>query len=324
MPQVSHHPGAKSSLAREQSRAPGTGATQLSKRGLAARRKRNRMKLETSDSILTACCREQVSYAIVRKQSCEIPNFVSHTFRILRFVEGRVDWKIGEALYHFQAGDIVVLNNLIKRNIERVYTDQVVYERFDFLPSLLTREALRSFYYSQTYQIQTDSADSAMQINFLLDLLHQEINRQEAAFAPLAVQRLLELLTIQFYRLSPHPQPAVQSVLPVLSRITQYMQEHFQEDIRIRDLACHCGYTPEYLSRVFRQYIGLSPKAYLLNLRMEAALSLAATAQLGLLDAALQSGFHSSSAFYKTFRAYHGITPGQYLQGLQSPEQANA
>ncbi|NJP41543.1 helix-turn-helix transcriptional regulator [Oscillospiraceae bacterium HV4-5-C5C] len=280
------------------------------------------MERESSSSILTECNQKQVSYAVVQKKSCEIPNFVSRTFRILRFVEGSVDWRIGEELYRFQAGDVVVLNNLIKRNIERVYSTQVIYERFDFSPSLLTQEALRSFYYSQTYRIQADSSESAQQINFLLDLLQQEIHQQEAAFAQLAVQRLLELLTLLFYRLSPHPQPIVQSALPTLSRITQYMQDHFREDIRIQDLACRCGYTPEYLSRIFHQYIGLSPKSYLINLRMEAALNIAMSQDMGLLDAALQSGFHSSSAFYKTFRAYHGMTPGQYLKGLNNPPPA--
>jgi methylphosphotriester-DNA--protein-cysteine methyltransferase len=58
--------------------------------------------------------------------------------------------------------------------------------------------------------------------------------------------------------------------------------------------------------------MGISPKSYIINLRIEKVLHQVSTDNITILGAALESGFRSSSAFYKAFNAYKAKPPLQY------------
>lgn len=96
-----------------------------------------------------------VGYSTVYKTRCEIYNFVSPTLRILRFTEGSAQWRIDRTIESFCAGDVVILNNLNKRNIHKILSDSITYELFDFYPSLLSSEQLWSVFYQDTHKVST-------------------------------------------------------------------------------------------------------------------------------------------------------------------------
>ena len=48
-----------------------------------------------------------------------------------------------------------------------------------------------------------------------------------------------------------------------LTPITNYMKEHYREELSLEALAEVFGYTPEYISRMFQKYAGINYKDYL-------------------------------------------------------------
>lgn len=72
------------------------------------------------------------------------------------------------------------------------------------------------------------------------------------------------------------------------------------------------GRSREHLSRMFRQCYGMTPREYLLELRLRRVTELLAHSNLSVLDAACRAGFNNLAYFRKCFRARYGITPKHY------------
>lgn len=254
-----------------------------------------------------------IGYSTVHKTRCEIYNFVSPTLRILRFTEGCAQWRIGDCVERFCANDVVILNNLDKRNIHKLLSDSIAYELFDFYPSFLSNEQLWNVFYRNIHKVTDNQDANAAKIYFLLDSLRQEILHPQDAWQIFGIQRLLDMLALEFLRkIEQKSDVTFNSSLFNLARCIQYISEHLNEELNIADLAKKYNYSPEYFSRMFKKYLGVSPLHYIINLRLEQALWLVETEHMTILEAAYHSGFRSSSAFYKAFRAYRSTSPTKY------------
>jgi AraC-like DNA-binding protein len=256
-----------------------------------------------------------IGHANVTKEKCEVYNFVSNTFRMLRFLEGSVEWKIDKEIHTFAPGDVIIFSNLIKRNIHRVLTNNITYEFFDFYPFILTNDTLRNFFYSGVYKVASNSDRSAQNIYFLCDNLKREMERENGAFKIFSIRHYLDLLVLEFYWNNKSCEIAVNSGLKSITKSIQYIQQNLSKNLSVRRLAGICGYSPEYFSRVFKKLIGMAPKRYILNMRVEKVLHHVSTNNITIVDAALEYGFHSSSSFYKALNIYKSKLPLKYKIG---------
>ena len=100
----------------------------------------------------------------------------------------------------------------------------------------------------------------------------------------------------------------------VVREVRAYLEEHACEDISLDDLARLSGLSPFYLTRVFRQEVGLPPHAYQVQVRVQRAQGWIA-AGWSLTEVALAAGFSDQSAFSNQFKRHVGVTPGQYARG---------
>jgi AraC family transcriptional regulator of adaptative response / methylphosphotriester-DNA alkyltransferase methyltransferase len=263
-----------------------------------------------------------IGYAVVQKSECEIFNYVSPDFRILRFLDGVVEWKVGKDFYIFYPGDVVIFNNLSKRNIHKVLTGLVTYEFFDFLPSCISNETLRNFFYAQIHKVVSKNDAIAEKIYFLMNGLKSEMENQGDPFQKMSIEWHLDLLTLVFYRNIKVQKLHTNTALDSIAKCIQYIRDHLSEEIKITQLAANCGYSNEYFSRAFKKYMGVSPDFYIINLRLENVIHLMSTTNMTIQSAAYQSGFQSPSTFYKAFKAYKQTSPTKYLEGISVSDDA--
>jgi transcriptional regulator GlxA family with amidase domain len=108
--------------------------------------------------------------------------------------------------------------------------------------------------------------------------------------------------------------PTLPSGLPLwrLKRVLAYVDAHLASDIRLKDLAAAAALSAHHFSELFRQSVGVSPYAYVLERRVERAKHLLRDSMLGVLDIALAVGFSDQSHFSKIFRRAAGVTPSAY------------
>ena len=92
----------------------------------------------------------------------------------------------------------------------------------------------------------------------------------------------------------------------------EYLQIHYQEELRINDLAKTLLLDRTYLYRLFKQQTGLSIKEYLINLRMEKAKELIANTNQSLREISLLVGYSSYLSFSNTFKDKVRMTPNSF------------
>jgi len=79
----------------------------------------------------------------------------------------------------------------------------------------------------------------------------------------------------------------------------------------IAEVARTAGVHPVHLARVFRQYVGMSPAAYLRKRRVEQARVLVEHSTRSLGEIAVACGFSHQSHLCNVFRGVYGVTAGE-------------
>ena len=69
-----------------------------------------------------------------------------------------------------------------------------------------------------------------------------------------------------------------------------------------------------YLTHVFKQQVGYSPKQYILLNRLSYAQELLETTQLQISQIAYRCGFGDVNNFIRAFKSYSGLSPNQFRQ----------
>lgn len=73
------------------------------------------------------------------------------------------------------------------------------------------------------------------------------------------------------------------------------------------------GVTPNHLTKVFQEYLGISLHKYVMNLKVEKAQQFLLSGKVNVTEAARLAGFSSIHVLSKTFKNYLGISPSEFL-----------
>ena len=120
-------------------------------------------------------------------------------------------------------------------------------------------------------------------------------------------------LLVNHYRLDEAGEQEVRHSrrLDALARITSYMREHYQEELKLTDVANMFGYSDAYLSRMFQKYANVNFKTYLQDIRMTYAYRELLNSDKTISQIAMDNGFSSSRAFTREFQKRYGILPSE-------------
>lgn len=99
-----------------------------------------------------------------------------------------------------------------------------------------------------------------------------------------------------------------------LSSITAYMKEHYADELSLEEVARIFGYSPNYLSRMFQKYAGITYKSYLQNVRLGYALKDLEKGTYSITETALRCGFSGSKALARAFQKKYGMLPSEYKE----------
>jgi len=100
-----------------------------------------------------------------------------------------------------------------------------------------------------------------------------------------------------------------------IKNIVQYIEKNYQKKITVTDLAKMVHLHPNYLSRVFKGYMGCSVPQYITNLRIHEAKKLLGETTRTVEGIAAEVGFYDSHHLQKTFKLATGQTPIEYRNG---------
>ena len=87
-----------------------------------------------------------------------------------------------------------------------------------------------------------------------------------------------------------------------------YFQAHYEQTLRMKEVADRAGMSREHFTRIFRQEMGRPPAVYLRELRLERAARLLRTTTMPLAEVALRSGWPSTAKLDYFFRRRKGVS----------------
>ena len=130
----------------------------------------------------------------------------------------------------------------------------------------------------------------------------------------------IDNLKISLYekRISDEPEQSEERVINV---ITRYLQKHLSEEMSLSVLADEFHLNPQYISRLFKNEIGVNFLTYLTNIRMEKAKKLLLSTALSITDVAERAGYTDYRVFTKVFKKTEGVTPSQYRRDFLETEK---
>ena len=98
----------------------------------------------------------------------------------------------------------------------------------------------------------------------------------------------------------------------------RYMHAHYEEeDLSLERIAEETHLTPDYLSSLFREDIGINPKRVLTEIRLTCAKKLLRDTEESVQEIAQKVGYASGNYFAKLFRRETGTTPSDFREGRE-------
>ncbi|WP_196888588.1 bifunctional helix-turn-helix domain-containing protein/methylated-DNA--[protein]-cysteine S-methyltransferase [Aureivirga sp. CE67] len=97
-----------------------------------------------------------------------------------------------------------------------------------------------------------------------------------------------------------------------------FIDENFKEQPSLDTIAEHVNLSPFHFQRLFKDWVGISPKQYLKFISSNYAKSLLKKKESSLFETAFNMGLSGTSRLHDMFITIEGMTPGEYKNGGSS------
>ncbi|MBE6550023.1 MAG: helix-turn-helix transcriptional regulator [Ruminococcaceae bacterium] len=127
----------------------------------------------------------------------------------------------------------------------------------------------------------------------------------------IAMRSLYEIILLAFEESNRAYIPDKKTAL-ITPAIEKLNESFCDNSLSVASLACMCNVSEAYFRRIFAEKYGISPKEYIINMRIDYAKQLLESGQLSVSDTAKACGYFEESHFSREFSKRVGITPREY------------
>lgn len=147
----------------------------------------------------------------------------------------------------------------------------------------------------------------------LIDQMDDELQQRRNGFGFLCTSLFMQIVVFLSRSYTQERNPDSQALLRIAEAIS-HLETHYNEEVEPGTLAKIAHMSERSFFRIFQSAMGLSPMAYLLQLRINRAASLLRTSALSITEIAYEVGFNDSNYFTRQFKKYFEMSPRQYRQ----------
>ena len=127
------------------------------------------------------------------------------------------------------------------------------------------------------------------------------------------IYALGSLYQVLFYLVYYNKGPEIENNYPLMIiEARDFIMNNYQFNISIDDIASSVSVTPNYLSNMFKKYMGVTVKKYLNSIRIERACALLSFTEMPIKDISEQVSFKNQLQFATLFKKFKGVTPSEY------------
>lgn len=102
--------------------------------------------------------------------------------------------------------------------------------------------------------------------------------------------------------------------LSTIEMAKQYIGDHLPDDLSLEMVSSKVYISPKYLSKLFKEELGITYTDYVTSRRMEMAKILIENNNMTVEQVASTVGYGTAAYFIKRFKEMYGCTPGNYLR----------
>lgn len=152
--------------------------------------------------------------------------------------------------------------------------------------------------------------DRDNRIRGILEHMQTENEMRAPGYSEMIRCHLIEILLLTVRRLD-HASIA-SGGQNIASYLTSYISKYYMQPISLSDLAEHLNYSLPYVSKCFKEEMGVTFVNYLQNYRIKQASRLLITTQKTLPEIAQTVGYRDVKFFTELFKNSTGLTPGAF------------
>jgi len=117
--------------------------------------------------------------------------------------------------------------------------------------------------------------------------------------------------------------PTPENQIAAVHLACELMQAFPQEPLDLHEIAARVGFSRYHFTRVFTKATGMSPGAFLRQVRLAEARNLILEGRR-LVDVALEVGFSDQAHLTREFKRVYGLTPGHFARSVSEGPDADS
>ena len=218
-------------------------------------------------------------------------------------------------------------DNLIVININEIHSAQNI-ENGNGVLLQIPYEFVKSYYhnidsisFTCNSILETNNSEKYYKLKKLLKEIDNMYNEGKDGYVLKSYSLLFDILfeLVTNFSISKPEKESMKSRknLDRLTEIVEYIKENKKADLSLDMVAEKVNLTPQYLSKYFQKYMGVSYIKYLNSLRFESAYKDLVNTDLSITNIAIEIGFPDAKAFNKLFKKVYGVNPGEYRKNLK-------
>lgn len=240
---------------------------------------------------------------------------------IFYIITGGIDLWVNSEKYELCNDNLIVINiNEIHSSKYKENGDGVLLQiPYEFVKNYYPHIDNISFVCNSV--LEKNNVDNYVKLKKMLKELDYIYNEKKDGYVLKSYSLLFDILfeLVTKFSVSRPDKEKIESKknLDRLTQIVEYIKENKKTDLSLDMVAEKVNLTPQYLSKYFKNYMGISYIKYLNSIRLESAYKDLLNTDLSITQIAIENGFPDTKAFSKLFRSIYGIAPGQYRKNLK-------
>ena len=235
---------------------------------------------------------------------------------ILYLLEGSEDCYLGEEeCIRMKKGDFLVINSRVVHSVQcprqcREMLIQIPYPMMKrFIPQIDGLEFVCEKITGKKQRMDTFLVESALSA---LAELHPFRSPEETLEFYSQIYHLLAVLVKDFsVSVTSDKMEISEKYMERLGMITSYVKEHYMEEISLQEIARLVSLNPDYFTRFFKKYMGMTFLDYVNSVRMEHVVRDLQRTDLSVQKLLEIHGFTNYKLFMKMYKSRFESTPGK-------------
>ncbi|WP_150274489.1 GH39 family glycosyl hydrolase [Paenibacillus tepidiphilus] len=248
-----------------------------------------------------------------------VPKHWHQSLELLYVLSGSVQLVVGDRSFTLEEEDLFLINSNSVHELQAggcvLVALQINLSKFG-----LPQEQLNDLYFDLSTKTGDNHQGFLALKRIIANLIQDSHILDEAAsfhIKSLAYALLSEL--IQHFKVEKNSRDITsQKHLTRLSRIMNYINDHYREQLSLTRIAEEEYLSVPYLSAFFEKYMGVNFTAYYNDVRLSHAVNELISSDNSVEEIAQKHGFSDSRSFVRAFKKKYSMLPSQYRKQLPS------